>query len=1712
MAQRTSFSIFSRTRDDNELFVWTHLWRTTCNREIIEKILEEKNIAVILDHESGDPLVIVPTSKLDSSFIVVRKIFEQMSDGMKSVKRTTPHTISDTEIANMSENFEKMGVGVYRGFGKSCLWFVGDTIVIDNIDAYLKNTCFDLSLPKQELKYSANENDSSIENSYEHIEVPLQITLNHDEQAIIWLNDLYKFEHQKSHHLHVEYDRFDVKMSVFDPSKKDEIEKEVKEKIALCRSALAQKKFSFSSPMTLEFISRQEVHKFIDSKVNLFGKIQVVWFQEGNTFLKAYARDYDTLESGVKTIKTSVKEDSLPVPANVFKSSNLKEQLKAVEASFHGTADITLSPKASTIHIRFTSDNDTVYTKIKNLFVVVNVYLMRDRQSNCKRFFKKVKQVVENKYAVELSEDCGSGDYKWILKGEDRTILRTIENELANLEKSIISRAKTFITDETKDTVLAKLHNIDEASECAISSTETFLHNEQSKDRIDLRDRMSCRTWTLSRGTTVKLQNCNLRQMSGMMKNSLVVDVLPAREGVSEVNIQPGNVCLVATLRVPVWRDNKNKEKETFGKQVMALQSIISTDESKYSSLHFDLADVGKVNWPVRKYIKVILAVFIRKKSAIPIHFYEPKKDIFEEITIVIEESNTRTSSTDNPKASLKITVEEGELAKQRTDVIVNSAHKTLQLHLGAISNSILHQAGPRIQDECNSHLNGGAQISYTEVVVTNPYNLYCKLVFHGTLQAYKDDKQKILEKFVRKCLTEAEKCKMRTIAFPALGTGNLAHPADIVAKQMFDTVEKFASDNLVKSLTEVLFIIYPKDTSVVQAFKKEQTNRQNQRASVTWKETTVTSPQSIAYSVAVVGANIQTVENTLKEIKERLSKKETCPQLLNEEPVTMDPDTSFAAPQEQKIDRDETVELNTSNKQMSTSESQQRPPKTAIRDTELDSSIYNTFAPDDNVERYAEKPQNEMCKIVFKILNEEEENPYEFILRTLGRYKIKEDNIIWSEHNSLQARVRLESEEVADMLIRDLKNKGNYEIEKNSPDAVCNIRAKLHKSTNAYLQNETIRQKLVRQSGVGIVQEETGDEIILTGDLIEISTARDILLRMIQDEQEDANGQRGRNQGYRADNSNLYNKAAFQDNNTSTVKAEGDDVHQTSTNGQKVQTYSEKVTHNQATTTTGLDESNKLKAESQNKIYPQLHTTEKKPADIGLYPNLKNVDQTSERKTFENSKGAYPKNTKQPNHDSKHDKRFQTPPTANNESVHYAQVRKENVYAKNESIMMVTTEGIKVYVYQANICHLGDIDCIVNSTDSTMTNTHGVSAGIAKEAGDTMIKECHDYVQKHKKLHHDKVCITSPGKMLHYKKVMHVNAPRWSEDMKKKDFTDFLSSAVTICLLKASKADMVSVALPTISSGHGKAPPEAQFTAYPKGVIDFSRKYGKNTSIKEIHFVDIVKDANDYVKAAFLYASPDSHPTWKDKIMSLPSKAIEIFKPHIRSENQAGKYLEYFYPDKKLAVIACDSALLKALTHSHVKNIAQSEGFGEWTYNETGVIITEDVQLSGKSQSSKKCLERGGASYRKSYNSLRKVERNVGSAIGILGDEKFEFNHVLFVFMPSLNEKVLWRNSEDQNKFFNAMNTCLRNSLVQAERMDVKHLAMPVLGLDMYDIKAEWFLRCCISNMIIVIKEFAALRKRKEFMIIHIVVNGDEKVFQILHKEMHERNIETQI
>lgn len=66
-------------------------------------------------------------------------------------------------------------------------------------------------------------------------------------------------------------------------------------------------------------------------------------------------------------------------------------------------------------------------------------------------------------------------------------------------------------------------------------------------------------------------------------------------------------------------------------------------------------------------------------------------------------------------------------------------------------------------------------------------------------------------------CLAQAEQQRQRSLTLPAIGTGNLGFPRDVVAKLMLDAVLKFSQKRGTNNVQEVVFILHPSDTSTAQ-------------------------------------------------------------------------------------------------------------------------------------------------------------------------------------------------------------------------------------------------------------------------------------------------------------------------------------------------------------------------------------------------------------------------------------------------------------------------------------------------------------------------------------------------------------------------------------------------------------------------------------------------------------------------------------------------------------------------------------------------------------------------------------------------------------------------------------------------------------------------------------------------------------------------------
>lgn len=74
-----------------------------------------------------------------------------------------------------------------------------------------------------------------------------------------------------------------------------------------------------------------------------------------------------------------------------------------------------------------------------------------------------------------------------------------------------------------------------------------------------------------------------------------------------------------------------------------------------------------------------------------------------------------------------------------------------------------------------------------------------------------------IMQDIIRKCLEITENLSLNSIAFPAIGTGNLGFPKAVFAELIISEVFKFSSNNQLTALQEVCFLLHPNDHENIQ-------------------------------------------------------------------------------------------------------------------------------------------------------------------------------------------------------------------------------------------------------------------------------------------------------------------------------------------------------------------------------------------------------------------------------------------------------------------------------------------------------------------------------------------------------------------------------------------------------------------------------------------------------------------------------------------------------------------------------------------------------------------------------------------------------------------------------------------------------------------------------------------------------------------------------
>ncbi|XP_069389111.1 protein mono-ADP-ribosyltransferase PARP14-like [Paralichthys olivaceus] len=169
----------------------------------------------------------------------------------------------------------------------------------------------------------------------------------------------------------------------------------------------------------------------------------------------------------------------------------------------------------------------------------------------------------------------------------------------------------------------------------------------------------------------------------------------------------------------------------------------------------------------------------------------------------------------------LNITLTKGNIENATTEVIVNTVSMDLSLNNGAVSNAILCAAGPKLQQLINAQKAKG---NIGEIIVTDGCQLKSKKVFHAIAPSWTKGQgatEKLLSAIFKNCLDKAEDTGLTSIALPAVGTGNLGFPRDLVASLMLTEISAFSMKKP-KHLKEVVIVLYAGDVQTIQAFGDE--------------------------------------------------------------------------------------------------------------------------------------------------------------------------------------------------------------------------------------------------------------------------------------------------------------------------------------------------------------------------------------------------------------------------------------------------------------------------------------------------------------------------------------------------------------------------------------------------------------------------------------------------------------------------------------------------------------------------------------------------------------------------------------------------------------------------------------------------------------------------------------------------------------------------
>ncbi len=165
-----------------------------------------------------------------------------------------------------------------------------------------------------------------------------------------------------------------------------------------------------------------------------------------------------------------------------------------------------------------------------------------------------------------------------------------------------------------------------------------------------------------------------------------------------------------------------------------------------------------------------------------------------------------------------EIVITQGDITEADVEAVVNAANNDLQLG-GGVAGAIRRKGGPSIQEECDRI----GTIPLGEAAITGGGRMKAKYVIHAaSMQLGDRTTAENLEASTRNSLLRAEEKKIKSIAFPAIGTGI----AGFDTRRCAEIMLRVAAEHLKgkTSLDRVAFVLFDRESrEIFDEVRKKQ-------------------------------------------------------------------------------------------------------------------------------------------------------------------------------------------------------------------------------------------------------------------------------------------------------------------------------------------------------------------------------------------------------------------------------------------------------------------------------------------------------------------------------------------------------------------------------------------------------------------------------------------------------------------------------------------------------------------------------------------------------------------------------------------------------------------------------------------------------------------------------------------------------------------------